>query len=145
VGNIRRNTLREIWDNDLFDVLSDREDLGDHCGVCHYRSYCGGCRARALSYTGDIQAGDPGCIFNQHEWEEIVRNAEHEASIAATGQGIPTDGGNGSQAGHLVQIMAVSSVAAAAEREKLAGLAEGDVREVKDAAQRLALLESQTN
>jgi len=145
VGNIRRNSLKEIWNNNLFDVLSDREDRGDHCGVCHYRHYCGGCRARALSYTDDIQAGDPGCIFNQHEWEEVVRHAEHEAATVAAGAGAGGNGDNGKQAGQLVQILAVNSVAAAAQRESMAGMAEGDVREVKDAAQRLASLSSRNN
>jgi len=71
VGNIREATLAEIWNNRLFHVLSDREDRGDHCGVCDYRTYCGGCRARALAYTGDVTAGDPGCSFNYHLWNEI--------------------------------------------------------------------------
>jgi radical SAM protein with 4Fe4S-binding SPASM domain len=145
VGNIRRNSLKEIWNNNLFDVLSDREDRGDHCGVCHYRHYCGGCRARALSYTDDIQAGDPGCIFNQHEWEEVVRHAEHEAATVAAGAGAGGNGDNGKQAGQLVQILAVNSVAAAAQRENMAGMAEGDVREVKDAAQCLASLSSRNS
>ncbi|MFB3815788.1 MAG: radical SAM protein [Terriglobales bacterium] len=64
VGNLRQQRLREMWDNQLFRVLQDREDRGDHCGVCDYRVYCGGCRARALAYTSDIQAGDPGCRYN---------------------------------------------------------------------------------
>lgn len=73
VGNIREATLAEIWNNRLFAVLSDREDRGDHCGVCDYRAYCGGCRARALAYTGDVTAGDPGCSFNYHLWNEICQ------------------------------------------------------------------------
>jgi radical SAM protein with 4Fe4S-binding SPASM domain len=76
VGDIRKNSFHDIWNNELFDTLSDREDRGDHCGVCTYRSYCGGCRARALAYTGDIQAGDPGCIYNQHEWQELSASEE---------------------------------------------------------------------
>ncbi len=79
VGDIRRNTLHEIWNNKLFDTLADREDRGDHCGVCTYRHYCGGCRARALAYTGDIQAGDPGCIYNQHLWHELTAPDRWEA------------------------------------------------------------------
>ena len=99
VGNLRHQKLREIWDNALFATLSDREDRGDHCGVCDYRNYCGGCRARSLSYTGDIQAGDPGCLFNLHEWEEVAGAHEERVQImsaaalvaAATGEvpGVP--------------------------------------------------------
>ena len=76
VGDLRRQSLMEIWNCELFDVLSDREDRGDHCGVCDYRNYCGGCRARALSYTRDITAGDPGCTFNLHEWNQVVEDLQ---------------------------------------------------------------------
>lgn len=75
VGSLRTQPLREIWDNPLFETLSDREDRGDHCGVCDYRMYCGGCRARAWGYHGDLQAGDPGCLYNHHQWEEITAEA----------------------------------------------------------------------
>jgi radical SAM protein with 4Fe4S-binding SPASM domain len=81
VGDLRRQSLMEIWNCKLFDVLSDREDRGDHCGVCDYRNYCGGCRARALSYTRDITAGDPGCSFNLHEWNHVVRELEGPFAI----------------------------------------------------------------
>jgi hypothetical protein len=47
--------------------------------------------------------------------------------------------------GHLLQILAVNSVATAAQQESVAGMAEGDVREVKDAAQRLTSLSSRNN
>jgi radical SAM protein with 4Fe4S-binding SPASM domain len=79
VGDIRRQSLLEIWNNPWFDVLSDREDRGDHCGVCDYRNYCGGCRARSLAYTGDATAGDPGCSFNHHVWDEVAADAMAES------------------------------------------------------------------
>jgi len=86
VGDLRRQSLLEIWSNPLFDVLADREDRGDHCGVCDYRAYCGGCRARSLAYTGDVTAGDPGCSFNHHLWDEITSSApeqNHEPTLVA--------------------------------------------------------------
>jgi len=83
VGDLRRQRLLEIWNCELFDVLSDREDRGDHCGVCDYRNYCGGCRARALSYTGDVTAGDPGCSFNLHEWNELTEGLPSRFVILA--------------------------------------------------------------
>jgi len=86
VGDLRRQRLLETWDNPLFALLSNREDRGDHCAVCDFRAYCGGCRARALSYVEDIQAGDPGCIYNQHVWEEVVRNAEKRNELVVLGQ-----------------------------------------------------------
>jgi radical SAM protein with 4Fe4S-binding SPASM domain len=81
VGNLRRQSLAEIWDCDLFTLLSDRERRGDHCPVCDYRAYCGGCRARAYAYTGDITAGDPGCRYNLHEWEELAAEARNSLPV----------------------------------------------------------------
>jgi radical SAM protein with 4Fe4S-binding SPASM domain len=77
IGNLREQSLTDIWDCDLFATLSDRNKRGDHCPVCGYRSYCGGCRARAYAYTSDITAGDPGCIFNSHLWNELNARAEN--------------------------------------------------------------------
>ena len=97
VGDLRRQTLAQIWQHPLFATLSDREDRGDHCGVCDYRHYCGGCRARAFAYTGDIQAGDPGCVYNCHQWQELCE-AEGTAECyaakapAAAGGAIATNG-----------------------------------------------------
>jgi radical SAM protein with 4Fe4S-binding SPASM domain len=106
VGDIRQKSFHEIWNNELFDTLSDREDRGDHCGVCTYRHYCGGCRARALAYTGDIQAGDPGCIYNQRQWQELTAAAgldegsEDDMQFALAGAGKASD---------LVQIAAAAT------------------------------------
>ncbi len=72
VGTLRRQSLLELWNCELFRRLQDRTDVGDHCAVCDYSVYCGGCRARALAYTGDITAGDPGCIFNQSLWNSLT-------------------------------------------------------------------------
>ena len=88
IGNLREKPLKDIWNNELFALLSDRGRRGDHCPVCDYRNYCGGCRARAYSYTGDITAGDPGCIYNTRLWDELTdkaaeeRNSEHLYEIA---------------------------------------------------------------
>ena len=60
-----------------FTLLSDRKRRGGHCPVCDYRAWCGGCRARAYAYTGDITAGDPGCRYNEHEWEELAAAARN--------------------------------------------------------------------
>jgi radical SAM protein with 4Fe4S-binding SPASM domain len=76
IGSLRERTLADVWDCDLFALLSDRTQLGDHCPVCDYRSYCGGCRARAYAYTGNIRAGDPGCVFNRHQWEKLAALAD---------------------------------------------------------------------
>lgn len=91
VGDLKRQKLLEVWDNPLFALLSNREDRSDHCVVCDFRAYCGGCRARALSYLDDLQAGDPGCIYNQHVWDEVVRNAGQDNMLVGLGQHAPVD------------------------------------------------------
>ena len=42
------------------------------CAACKYKQYCGGCRARSDAYYGDLMGPDPGCVFNQGEWDRIV-------------------------------------------------------------------------
>jgi radical SAM protein with 4Fe4S-binding SPASM domain len=86
IGDLKQQSLMEIWKNPRFDVFSHREDRGDHCAVCDFRAYCGGCRARAQSYLDDVQAGDPGCIYNQHVWDEVVENARKADELVILGQ-----------------------------------------------------------
>ncbi len=74
LGNIRRRTFRDIFrNNEFWELFCDRERLTHHCEVCQFKNYCGGCRARADSYFGAINAGDPGCIFNEKHWDKLVR------------------------------------------------------------------------
>jgi radical SAM protein with 4Fe4S-binding SPASM domain len=79
VGSLRSQSLEQIWDCSLFRVLSDRADRRDHCAICDDRASCGGCRARAFAYVGDIRAGDPGCGRNQALWDDLT---ERETLIA---------------------------------------------------------------
>ncbi len=70
VGNLMDNDFEELWKNDLIlNQLRNKEILKSHCGECDSRNICGGCRARAYNYFGDILAPDPGCINNQNEWD----------------------------------------------------------------------------
>ena len=146
VGDVRRQSFKQIWDNALFDTLSDRDDRGDHCGVCDYKHYCGGCRARAVSYTGDIQAGDPGCVYNFREWQELTSTADRLAPALEAQTGQDCCGGSCGtslsphQTTQLVQIVAVGAVSAAAHVEDIAGMREEDVRDVDDVADRLKSL-----
>ncbi len=80
LGNVREKSFKEIWFNSpIFKALRDPNSLKGKCGVCEYRSLCGGCRARAyglssdfIDYCGDLHeptelkrdylAEDPWCI-----------------------------------------------------------------------------------
>ncbi|TRO44618.1 radical SAM protein [Candidatus Bathyarchaeota archaeon] len=81
LGNIKEKTFSEIWFNsEVFKNLRDFNTLKGKCGVCDYRSLCGGCRARAyglssdfIDYCGDLHepdelngdylAEDPWCVY----------------------------------------------------------------------------------
>jgi len=64
VGNVRRQSFLDIWQgNEILRQLR-RAELKGNCGICKYRSSCGGCRARAYFYSGgDYMAEDPWCSY----------------------------------------------------------------------------------
>lgn len=73
MGNVRSQPLEAIFRNSVFwDILNDRDHRLGHCEVCTFRMYCGGCRARADAYYGQLHAADPGCVFNDRHWDELV-------------------------------------------------------------------------
>jgi radical SAM protein with 4Fe4S-binding SPASM domain len=88
LGNIRRRRFIDIFrNNDFWELICDRGQLTHHCEVCRFKNYCGGCRARADSYFGAVNAGDPGCVFNEKHWNALVagRAAKGDA-VACTAQ-----------------------------------------------------------
>jgi len=75
MGNIRQVSLVDIFrKSSLWDLLNDRSHRLHHCEVCAFGSFCGGCRARADAYFGQLHAGDPGCVFNDKHWEKLVNS-----------------------------------------------------------------------
>jgi radical SAM protein with 4Fe4S-binding SPASM domain len=75
MGNVRNKPLMRIFRESVFwDVLNDRDQRLHHCEVCAFKNYCGGCRARADAYFGQLHAGDPGCIFNSKHWDRLVED-----------------------------------------------------------------------
>jgi radical SAM protein with 4Fe4S-binding SPASM domain len=74
LGNVRQRPLVEIFrGNKFWEITCDRSRRLSHCEVCRFRAYCGGCLARSDAYYGVLNAGDPGCLFNEKHWEELVR------------------------------------------------------------------------
>jgi len=62
LGNIREESITQIWDNSqILLKLRNRELLQGQCGRCIYRDKCTGCRGRAYEETGNMLATDPGC------------------------------------------------------------------------------------
>jgi len=63
-GNVREQPFAEIYRKSaLFQELRDSTKLKGKCGICEYRSVCGGSRARAYAVTGDYMATDPSCAY----------------------------------------------------------------------------------
>ncbi len=63
-GNVRDTFLTDIYrSSSLFKKLRDPEALGGKCGLCEFKTVCGGSRARAYALTGDYTAEDPGCSY----------------------------------------------------------------------------------
>jgi radical SAM protein len=63
-GNVRERSLSDIYrDSPLFCELRDSSLLKGACGLCEFRSVCGGSRARAYALTGDYLASDPSCPY----------------------------------------------------------------------------------
>jgi radical SAM protein len=67
VGNVRENHLVDIYRNaPIFQALHTPSTFKGKCGICEYRTLCGGSRARAFAYTGDALASDPFCPYEPH-------------------------------------------------------------------------------
>lgn len=76
LGNIKKDRLRDVWhSSEVLWKLRNRDEI-EGCGACEYRYICGGCRARAYGYYGDVQAPDPGCVHNMRYWRELERKVE---------------------------------------------------------------------
>jgi len=74
-GNVLRDRIADVYRNaPLFKSLHDPEQLEGRCGICEYRTLCGGSRARAFAATGNPLATDPIC---EYEPKPKTAGAEH--------------------------------------------------------------------
>jgi AdoMet-dependent heme synthase len=66
-GNVREHQIVDIYrSSPLFRQLHDPTQFEGRCGVCDYRTLCGGSRARAFAATGNPLASDPFCRYDPH-------------------------------------------------------------------------------
>lgn len=73
VGNVLRDGFVNVWkNNNIMNLLRDRDAPDYACNFCAFRYVCGGCRARAYAYYGNLMAPDPGCILLKEEWEKLA-------------------------------------------------------------------------
>lgn len=83
-GNVRSAAFSGIWrDADVFRALRDTDLLKGKCGVCGYRSVCGGCRARAHAATGDFLEAEPGCSHLPAAWRGRSASASQRKGESA--------------------------------------------------------------
>lgn len=63
-GNVNETNFRDIWKKaPLFLELRDLKKLKGKCGVCEFKAFCAGCRARAYYETGDYMEEEPYCVY----------------------------------------------------------------------------------
>jgi radical SAM protein with 4Fe4S-binding SPASM domain len=65
-GNLRfeKFDFVKIWrESALFEQVRSVDRYHGKCGRCEYRCVCGGCRARALTITGDFLGDEPQCLY----------------------------------------------------------------------------------
>lgn len=74
LGNVRKQSFREIWEGSPVVADLRARVLGDGCGSCSHRLRCGGCRAAAYIHTGDYRADDPRCWLLQGKPGEVGTN-----------------------------------------------------------------------
>ncbi|MBM3665118.1 MAG: radical SAM protein [Actinobacteria bacterium] len=68
-GDVRRDDPVEVYRmSPVFRDVRDTAQLQGKCGVCEFRSMCGGSRARAYALTGDALAEDPTCAYRPTGW-----------------------------------------------------------------------------
>lgn len=63
-GDLKESSFERVWiDSRIFNELRDFSLYRGKCGICEYKKFCGGCRARAYEATGDYLAEEPLCVY----------------------------------------------------------------------------------
>ena len=69
-GNLRSQSLAEIYRHSpVFRSVRDYAQLKGKCGLCEFKSICGGSRSRAYAITGDPMRSDPYCVYRPKAME----------------------------------------------------------------------------
>jgi len=64
IGNLFNDDLLDIWNNSpVLDMMRNKTPKGKCLNCGHYSDCLGGCTARALALTGDINSPDPHCWY----------------------------------------------------------------------------------
>jgi radical SAM protein len=80
-GNIRSQSLSDIYrSSDAFTRVRDYAQLKGKCGMCEFKSICGGSRSRAYAITGDPMRSDPYCVYQPVRKERNNANGKSRPS-----------------------------------------------------------------
>lgn len=75
-GDIRTDSIDQIMErmrgSDRLKMLADRSNLKGKCGICQFKTICGGCRARAYIYTKDPLNQDPACVYQPKKAQTLA-------------------------------------------------------------------------
>lgn len=64
VGNVKDSSLVDLYrDHPTMTALREPSGFKGRCGRCEYNQWCGGSRARAYAWTGDVLESDPLCPY----------------------------------------------------------------------------------
>jgi len=67
-GNMRNDSLADVYrDHEVFRLLRNSDSLLGKCGLCEYRTVCGGSRSRAYAMTDNVMAPEPFCVYNPRQ------------------------------------------------------------------------------
>lgn len=72
------NVVTIYQSSPIFQTLRDSERLEGKCGLCEFRSICGGSRARAYAVTGNMFAQEPDCAYQPPKYV-----AQHSPAVPA--------------------------------------------------------------
>ena len=63
IGNIRENSISDLWNNGCMTRFRHRESYEGKCKNCKHIIHCGGCRAIAKAVQNSEFGPDPQCFF----------------------------------------------------------------------------------
>lgn len=65
-GDLRKENFdfKKIYQtSEVFLEMRNQKGYHGKCGVCEYGNCCGGCRARAMAFSGDYLGEEPFCVY----------------------------------------------------------------------------------
>jgi radical SAM protein with 4Fe4S-binding SPASM domain len=94
-GNLRSGALLDIYQNSpVFLQLRDDTQLSGKCGMCEFKSICGGSRARSYALTGDPMHSDPYCAYQPAAWKNRRRGDAHRFVSSSLARALAQGGGS---------------------------------------------------